>query len=369
MDARRSPLRVSATGALRACLVAGLLASIPGGPGCAPDLQAGCPQGLTECGDACVVVASDPAHCGACGHDCLGGECLAGVCQPVVVSIGPVHAFDLVLDAASIYWTSQGATLASEGDVRRISRTGGGTAALIASNLFAPRGVAVDGDNVYWVNLEDDRVMMAPKAGGEPVVIATGQSGRDIAVDATYVYWTNTTGEVMKAPLDQSAAPAVIYAGPEGPDGIALDGERVYWANRLTGEVSTAPFDNPSGASVELFSGPAGPTDLVVDATHVYWSNHETGEVMKAPLTGDGSSATLIAQGQLDPFGLAVDATHLYWANYGDGVSGQVVMAPLQGGEAVVLVEGQPGPRRIAVDEAAIYWTNHDSGQLMKLAR
>jgi hypothetical protein len=34
----------------------------------------------------CGNVQTDPANCGYCGHDCLGGGCTAGVCQPVVLA-------------------------------------------------------------------------------------------------------------------------------------------------------------------------------------------------------------------------------------------------------------------------------------------
>jgi hypothetical protein len=42
----------------------------------------GCPAGLEACGDACVDLNSDAAHCGGCGAPCLeGASCSAGVCS------------------------------------------------------------------------------------------------------------------------------------------------------------------------------------------------------------------------------------------------------------------------------------------------
>jgi serine protease len=34
----------------------------------------GCPQGLTKCGSACVDIARDVRHCGACGVSCVAGQ-------------------------------------------------------------------------------------------------------------------------------------------------------------------------------------------------------------------------------------------------------------------------------------------------------
>jgi hypothetical protein len=54
-------------------------------------------------------VDSDPVNCGRCGHDCLGGTCAAGQCQPVVLMERQPFApgFSgrwLATDGASLYW-------------------------------------------------------------------------------------------------------------------------------------------------------------------------------------------------------------------------------------------------------------------------
>ncbi len=54
----------------------------------ADDAADGCPGTSTRCGHAgCVDLASDPAHCGACGRACVNPHgstaCFAGACRPV----------------------------------------------------------------------------------------------------------------------------------------------------------------------------------------------------------------------------------------------------------------------------------------------
>src|SRR5690349_7067990 len=35
----------------------------------------------------CTNVATNPKHCGACFHDCLGGQCVGGACQPIQLAV------------------------------------------------------------------------------------------------------------------------------------------------------------------------------------------------------------------------------------------------------------------------------------------
>jgi stigma-specific protein Stig1 len=63
------------------------------------DVTWACPPGLTRCGDVCVSLASDAAHCGACsnacatGARCSAGACVAGpVCGDSVCSVGETCA-------------------------------------------------------------------------------------------------------------------------------------------------------------------------------------------------------------------------------------------------------------------------------------
>jgi hypothetical protein len=52
-------------------------------PGCSTSGIVGgdCRSGLSDCHGHCVDLASNPNHCGACGHRCPGGAaCVAGVC-------------------------------------------------------------------------------------------------------------------------------------------------------------------------------------------------------------------------------------------------------------------------------------------------
>src|SRR5258706_3116374 len=52
-------------------------------------LPMSCPANLTNCDNACVNIATDPAHCGGCGMPCATPDngttpvCIAGTCASV----------------------------------------------------------------------------------------------------------------------------------------------------------------------------------------------------------------------------------------------------------------------------------------------
>ena len=90
-----------------------------------------------EQADATCGSSSDPSNCGRCGHSCLGGACVAGACQPVVLA-------------------------SEQGD-----STGGGYYAENGAALSGPDRIATDGATVFWLDLSGV-VMSIPTAGGVP---------------------------------------------------------------------------------------------------------------------------------------------------------------------------------------------------------
>lgn len=59
--------------------------TVPDGTACSGGVcQSGtcvvCPSGETRCGNACVNLVTDPAHCGRCGRTCPSGVCENGTC-------------------------------------------------------------------------------------------------------------------------------------------------------------------------------------------------------------------------------------------------------------------------------------------------
>jgi sugar lactone lactonase YvrE len=312
----------------------------------------------TSGGGACGDTTSDPHNCGMCGHDCLGGACVQGSCQPVVLaSNGYPNA--ITLNTTALYWSDL---------VSGIMRLplGTMTPTMIAS-ANAPEGVALDNTFVYWT--AKDGVARAPLAGG-PVsmlysgAVASGPWG--IAVDTAHVYWTDKTANTLLAVPLAGGALKVLAKGLSSPDGVVVDSATVYLADgtnqQVNGDILRVPTTG-AGAQSTLAPDQKGPRALALDAVSLYWTDSApfypspTGLIMK--VSKAGGMPVKIADAQGDPLGLAVDDTYVYWVN---GDVGTIVRAPKDGGLSEVLAGGQTYVTAIAIDDNAIYWTTQAQG-------
>lgn len=316
----------------------------------------GCDDGQALCAGACVDTTSDPEHCGACDHYCLGAPCVASRCEPLVLASGGVEPTDIAVDDTTAYWVDPVARQVMTVPV------GGGNAAFLfmGDPPFAPQSITLGPDGqVYFT---DSGLELVAKASfeGDFTILADGQTyAMGIAVDAESVYWTSADeGTVMKVPI-AGGAPVALATGQDSPLGIAVDATHVYWVNE-GGTVMKVPV--AGGPPSAIADGQLKPKDIAVDATSVYWTN-DGGTVMKAPL--EGGSPVALAEGQRNPRKLAIDAESVYWTND----DGTVKKVPIGGGAPETLATGQDHPLGITVDATSVYWTNSAAGTVMKLPK
>lgn len=97
----------------------------------------------------------DARNCGRCGHDCLGGACEAGDCEPYVFADGLVTPIALSVTKDAVYLAE------SKSRVTRIDRASG-TRTTIASGQKYPYFTAATDEHVAWSNAGD--VTSAPGA-------------------------------------------------------------------------------------------------------------------------------------------------------------------------------------------------------------
>ncbi len=308
------------------------------------------PDAAIDCGDS----LSDPQNCGACAHSCLGGDCDAGTCMPVVLAKNATPPGFVAVDDHGVYWTLPDA----DGGVMRIDKDGGSRAPLVshvgALAITVHEGVVYYAGSIY--------LGMVPTDGGAPVTTLAPVFTDDIAADATRVFSTSegTTSIVMSHDLLLASS---VETGNQGGGlgGIAVDATHVYFA------ISSGTIRSLNKTTLDVASslpGQLSPEGVAVDENFVFWTNNGNGTVQRAAT--NLAASVPIATTQNSPHRLALDKKNVYWANGGGTI---MKVDKLGAAPPVFLFTGPGGPRGIAVDAEAIYWTNESNNTVMKLAK
>lgn len=334
--------------------------------------------GMAMCSAACVNVQTDTKNCGGCGHDCLGGACTAGVCQPIVLANLPTGGTPgrIATDGTSVGFTMTGLGSAA-GGVYTLNNSGafqvptavdttsgttygapiamtsgqvfyftisggttfmtGGTAGMGASGIelgplngITGFGVAANGTKVAFggVNLTNTTVYVLECTLGTPIkcflegseVNANGL--QDVATDGTNAYYTSGT-DVRWVPL-AGGTPALFVGNGTSNNQMALAAGYIYWADvgASTFERSTIPT---ASESLVLDNTAAGTTctGLAADARYIYYTQGLT-RVYYMKVDGTGTIAAL-PPGTL-PTSIAVDSKALYFIDKGAGTVNKVAL-------------------------------------------
>lgn len=312
-----------------------------------------------------IDLSQDPANCGVCGHDCQGGTCASGRCQPLqLVAERLTNRF--VIDEANVYFVSSDPLHVSS--LRAVPKGGGAPKTLISPVTCVGALTAAHGA-VYFITNSCDSSLSANwlhKALGSGVgqqwevpapgyTFQIGAGGSDTQ-EAVYCDsgWDNTVraissdGTTLAAQVFQGSFWAVdagaLYSLKGGrfvrqplPNGkpvvlttlAATDAGSVATVRQVAvqaGVLAWLADDDPSSASASLYSVPAGGADAapvelatnIVDATSlatdgvsVYVATRAS--LLRVPLAG--GTPTVIATESVDA--VAVDETSVYWSTSG----------------------------------------------------
>lgn len=229
----------------------------------------------------------------------------------------------MVLAPDRVVWTDQ-----AGGAIRSVPADGG-TSKTLASELGngGPYVLALTGEQLLWPNLTHG-IQTVPLGGGPVTTFPVGDpplSAGGIAADDLYVYWTDLQQRtVNRMPL--GGGPVVVLAsGQDYPNGIAADGQAVYWTSAAhwntvqpTGYIMRV--SRHGGVPVVLASQATLTHQLAIDGSSVYWTgglfgpdSAGTGSVTRVPLDGS-EPATVLVSGLNSPFDIAVDSRYVYWS-------------------------------------------------------
>jgi hypothetical protein len=287
----------------------------------------------TSCG---ADFFTDKENCGRCGHSCLGGTCKDGSCQAFPIVQGQGGPWPIAIDKDNVYWGD-----VEDDKIVMSKKDGTGVVVLAqgaANNVNTPLDIAVSGDGfVYWAN----RVYASATIPGSVArcSIANGCSGKgqvlankldyptSVATDGTNVFWIENYGDLVGRVTKDGTGAGTLVANLTFGHAVALDDTFVYFTSDNTvGRLPKTAASAPDGGPFQTIytNGFLYALNLEVDDTTVYWATDlspDPSVIQSAPKTGvtDGGKPNQIAGSLHGPLNVAVDATNIYFIEIGPG--------------------------------------------------
>jgi virginiamycin B lyase len=234
--------------------------------------------------------------------------------------------------------------------------------------------VNVPVDRIYWGDCSSGCQMGRANRDGTSVTkgFITGGAPDTIATDSNYVYYSYGGSTISRANLDGTGVVSSFITGGAGVNGIALDGNHIYWTNRNAnanlppyGTIGRADLDG-SNVNQSFMTNLINPTGIEVDGNYIYYTldwntQFFDGQIGRVALDGTtGRDDDFIDTGLNDAADVTVDSGHIYWTNQYSfwGSTHTIGRANLNGtGVNNSFITTSGDPYGIAVDANHIYWT------------
>lgn len=321
---------------------------------------------------ACAAdLLSDPANCGACGHDCGGGACAEGACQPVNLYQGSVLPV-LAKGPRGLWWV-----VVQNTGVNVAGTPTPGAPIEFVSGASAYFDYQVEG---LWVR-NQDLVVYSSKCcvgGGAHTLwvntpgsatwtdwtdLSSGQFIADIEVDDSYAYaaWVGTSFFMIRKSVQGQHDVIGQYLVED--KGLALDGEQLFAVTADiagTTEVRTlVRFSKSTFEATPLGSGdmkPNGYANVHLQAAKGLLVFANSQGIASLPYAG--GTPTQIVTTSSTITSIALDENRVYWTEDPGGQPG-IVMQANRDGSSPRAIASSPQPAAVIADSDAIYWVDH----------
>ncbi|MGH7330267.1 MAG: hypothetical protein ACREJX_18125, partial [Polyangiaceae bacterium] len=267
--------------------------------------------------------ANDPKNCGTCGHDCLGGGCSAGACQPIlVVDDATLAPRFMVEDPTTLYFSNARSDLpiCSVSKVSKSSVDGSSPAELIA------RFDQVDGGNVPIIY---------------PYQVALAGSDLYVALTAEEYIGNDYLGGIAQCPgvyCDTNN----LYLPNLDSAAVAANSQQVIYGyeDLLDGGLGSQQFEVHSyfipGDTYSTIAAIGAHVNFILlgNANDVYMAT-DTG-IIKGDTTGDATMQLTTFEADQ----IALFNGNVYVTSAPTGLAPSVQSVPIAGGSATILAEG-----------------------------
>ena len=226
--------------------------------------------------DGCETSLDLPKSCGGCGHDCLGGACSNGTCQPVTLATGLGAPGQIVVDQSYVHWTDSDPANAGLATLNRMSTDGKGVAQITNNEKMAV--LASDGEFVYWgvfgTNFySSDGFIYRVKSGsnGPVVPVRNSVAAGAMAVNATSLFWGDDANDALnQCSKDGTSNDTALLSG--GIVAGAIGDDSSLWVNSTAG-LSLIQLGQSTTVTITSALGLKTASDgsyLAMDSAHVY---------------------------------------------------------------------------------------------------
>ncbi len=326
------------------------------------------PDGPIDCGDT----QSSPGNCGACDHDCLGGTCKAGKCQPVAIS-GSSSTSGIAVGTDYLYFGDRSAHVVARVD-KRVAKQA--RYEILAKDQQYPYGMTIDGADLFWTDLgqfvaQSQGILdITPNTGAVATLDSNGavsflakpvDQPTELRIVGNEVYWSTITG-VYAAPRAGGPARRLTV---ERADNLAVDDSTVYFVDNAAGELRQIARTATNASSTLLATiDLADCVEQDADAIYVCANDlqyKKRGGIARVTRDGDKKYLVTGADGVM---ALKLSGDDIFYSDYGNGIS----RVPRDGSApAEPLYQGRAGP--MAMDESAIYFYDRQAQGVFRLAR
>lgn len=359
-----------------------------------------CPAPKSVCDQACIDTSSDPKNCGSCKHDCLGGTCSGGQCQPVAVASSLGSNVRLIgIDDQSLYYSmpSNTASLAYQ-----VGKTPGSQPILaceavprvsflsvignyllhspgfaVYEGTIGPTGTCQNGGVTTVSDNSSDRLI--PWGSVQPNLFGLANTSPDGAYGVVITWYV---------PGGKNDSPPHFYATSNTDTSLAYRsffqyGTIVYMIrdrrdNDANKDLHDLVYVNYAGSTYAETDRTANLTGTVTIAdvnaqSALLWDAPSSdGILSRVATSGTSARQTIATLSPAPPDGIVAteDATGLYWFDNVGKLNRCPTSATAGCAEApTALLTDQHAIGFLYQDAQALYWADTAQGAIMKLAK